>query len=134
MRYSGTPHGFCTFRAYEKLTIKVSLCYAHAHDLPAGRQGLDKGMPKKTKKEKQLARQHRHSLISVGAVQSSASHIPPLSQTHYTLSSLPAMSSVTVSPAVKSTEYQFLKKDLIKTVLLTVAILTSELLLTRLIS
>lgn len=88
-------------------------------------------MPKKTKKEKLLAQRHRTKLPPV-AIQISSDAAPqplmPTSQISFTLPVLrKASSAITVTPE----ESRVLRRDIVKTVILTTIILISEFLLAR---
>ncbi len=88
-------------------------------------------MPKKTKKEKLLARKHRSYLLPVAI-----SHAPsmtkdePVSRAQYSFS-LPAKHTTRLSTETLAADFQTIKKDLTKTLIFTVGILMSEFLLAR---
>jgi len=91
-------------------------------------------MPKKTKKEKLLAQQHRSRLSPV-VIQHSAVEKPESISTVTGISfSLPKISQ-SAAPVQTATlrEYGQIKRDLTKTVIITGVILVSEFLLARLL-
>ncbi|MEK7532829.1 MAG: hypothetical protein AAB542_00145 [Patescibacteria group bacterium] len=88
-------------------------------------------MPKKTKKEKLLAQQHRTNLPPVVIQHTSQTDPVSLPATH-TLFTLPNRNNAIQTPQTSSVhEYKLMKHDLIKTVILTSVILVSEFLLAR---
>lgn len=88
-------------------------------------------MPKKTKKEKLLAQQHRTNLSPVVIQHTSQTDSVSLPVTH-ALFTLPNRNNPVQTAQTSSVhEYKLMKHDLIKTVILTSVILVSEFLLAR---
>ncbi len=89
-------------------------------------------MPKKTKKEKLLAQQHRSHVASVVTRRAPESDtLPATTDTRITFS-LPKRTQQPTGLGLSSAhEFTVMKRDLIKTVILTVAILISEFLLAK---
>ena len=89
-------------------------------------------MPKKTKKEKLLAQQHRTNLSPVVIQHTSEKTAVSLLVDTRVLFTLPNRNSTAaVSQATAIHEYRLMTRDLVKTVLLTSVILISEFLLAR---
>lgn len=86
-------------------------------------------MPKKTKKEKLLAQRHRTHLTSSVIVPTQVVHDTPATSFQFVL---PVNH---ISPATQQTvsieEFAAIKKDLIKTVVITIGIIAVEILLTK---
>lgn len=89
-------------------------------------------MPKKTKKEKLLAQQHRSHVASVVNRRAPESHTPPATADTRMMFSLPKRVEQPTGPGLSSAhEFMIMKRDLIKTVVLTLAVLISEFLLAK---
>lgn len=89
-------------------------------------------MPKKTKKEKLLAQQHRTNLPPVVIQNRSQTHadaLPVDTRVSFTLPFQNKPASPVLPAAIH--EYTLMKRDLIKTVVLTSVILISEFLLAQ---
>jgi len=89
-------------------------------------------MPKKTKKEKLLAIQRR-SRVSPVAIPEKADKRPSegANPNTFSFSLSPTQHATPTKNRSADTDYRLMKKDLVKTVLITCAILISEVLLTR---
>ncbi len=88
-------------------------------------------MPKKTKKEKLLAQQHRKNLSPVVIRNTSETPRAPLPIDTRVLFSLPNRNIAATTQTTATHEYALMKRDLIKTVVLTSVILISEFLLAQ---
>jgi len=88
-------------------------------------------MPKKTKKEKLLAQIHRsRAHVDIGSLRTDRPVAPESS--HYVLS-LPSLKTGAnkPAPAFVTESNPHLKRDLVKTVIITIAIIVSEIVLSR---
>lgn len=88
-------------------------------------------MPKKTKKEKMLARKHRSTVLSSSAPTIPTPLVPEHSAVLFSLPTTSAQLAHTKQIAGSIEEFAAIKRDLFKTMIITFGIIATELLLSH---